>query len=135
MVIDRRNIICDRQKALSNGHHDCQYLDATATIIVSSLKWLIKVRNNKLDKIFTWNNNSVGWWICINNLSLGNTSDVIFQNFITAKAIIFSHGFLVRLSRHILEDVPTVVTLCILMFYPDPETSNINLKKWLPFHL
>ena len=30
-VIDRRNRVCDRRKALSNGHHDCQYLDETTT--------------------------------------------------------------------------------------------------------
>ena len=31
MVIDRRNRVCDRQKALLNGHHDRQYLDITTT--------------------------------------------------------------------------------------------------------
>ena len=29
MVIDRHNSVCDRRKALSNGHYDSQYIDAT----------------------------------------------------------------------------------------------------------
>ena len=31
LLTDHCNSVCDRQKALLNGHHDCQYLDVTAT--------------------------------------------------------------------------------------------------------
>ena len=34
MVIDRCNRACDHQKALSNGHHDCQYLHITTTLLI-----------------------------------------------------------------------------------------------------
>ena len=33
MVTDRRKSLCDRQKALSNGHHDRHYLDIAASFI------------------------------------------------------------------------------------------------------
>ena len=33
MVIDRRKRLCDRRKALSNGHHDRHYLDIATTFI------------------------------------------------------------------------------------------------------
>ena len=33
MATDRRKSVCDRQKALSNGHHDRHYLDIATTFI------------------------------------------------------------------------------------------------------
>ena len=33
MVTDHRKSLCDRQKTLSNGHHDHHYLDIATTFI------------------------------------------------------------------------------------------------------